>query len=63
MKNSAIRKESGKIFMNPGKTNSEDRLNFVKFWAEYVKNHSDEEWSESQNVLINSQIKSARDKK
>ena len=49
-----------RIFMKPGRTNKEDRLNFVKFWAEYVKSHSDEEWSESQNVLIDSQLKSAR---
>lgn len=43
-------------FMKPGKTNQEDRLNFVKFWANYVKTHKDEEWSEQQNIIINSQI-------
>lgn len=45
-----------KKFMKPGKTNKEDRLNFVKYWADYVKNHSDEDWSEQQNIIINSQI-------
>jgi len=57
MKNEdAIRIEDGKIFMNPGKTNREDRLNFVKFWAEYVKGHNDEDWSKQQNRIINSQL-------
>ena len=45
-----------RIFMKPGKDNNEDRMNFVKFWAEYVKSHSDEEWSKQQNVIIDSQI-------
>lgn len=40
----------------PGKNNKEDRINFVKFWAEYVKTHKDEEWSEQQNIIINGQI-------
>jgi len=47
-----------KVFMKPGKNNKEDRLNFVKFWANYVKTHSDEEWSKQQNILIDSQISS-----
>jgi len=45
-------------FLKPGKTNKEDRMNFVKFWANYVKTHSDEDWSEQQNVLIDSQVTS-----
>ena len=45
-----------RIFMKPGKDNNEDRMNFVKFWAEYVKSHSDEEWSKQQNIIIDSQI-------
>jgi hypothetical protein len=43
-------------FMKPGKTNKQDRINFVKFWAEYVRTHSDEEWSKQQKVLIDSQF-------
>jgi len=43
-------------FLKPGKTNKEDRINFVKFWANYVKTHSDKDWSEQQNIVINSQI-------
>jgi hypothetical protein len=42
--------------MKPGKNNKEDRINFVKFWADYVRTHSDKEWSEQQNVVINSQF-------
>ncbi len=41
-------------FMEPGRTNMEDRINFVKFWAKFVKTHSDEEWSKQQNFIINS---------
>lgn len=35
------------------------REEFVIFWADFVKTHPDEEWSAQQNVLINSQLKSA----
>jgi len=45
-----------RIFMKPGKDNNEDRMNFVKFWVEYVKSHNDKEWSKQQNIIINSQI-------
>jgi hypothetical protein len=43
-----------RVFMKPGSTNKEDRINFVEFWADYVRTHSDEEWSRQQNILINS---------
>ena len=39
--------------MKPGKDNKEDRLNFIKYWANYVKTHSDKEWSKQQNIIIN----------
>lgn len=45
-----------RIFMKPGKNNQEDRLNFVRFWAEYIQTHTDEEWSEQQVMLIDSQV-------
>jgi len=35
------------------------RDDFVKFWANYVKTHSDKDWSKQQNILINSVLKSA----
>jgi len=38
-----VSKKQKRIFMKPGKTNQEDRLNFVKFWAKYIKTHSDKE--------------------
>lgn len=55
--------EKTKIFMKPGKNNREDRMNFIKFWAEYIKTHSDKEWSMQQNKLINSQLKSVKQMK
>ena len=45
--------------MEPGKTNKEDRINFVKFWGKYVRTHDDKNWSEQQNMLIDSQINNA----
>jgi len=50
------RKVFKKVFMKPGNNNQEDRLNFIKFWAEYIKTHSDEDWSKQQNIVIDSQI-------
>lgn len=49
--------EIKKVYFKPGKNNQEDRMNFVEYWAEYVRTHKDEEWSKQQNILINSQIK------
>ena len=42
------------------KLNDEDRMWYVNRWADYVKTHSDKEWSEQQNVIINSQLQSAQ---
>jgi len=50
------KKKEKMAYMKPGKNNAEDRLNFVKYWANYVKTHKDEEWSRQQNIVINSQI-------
>ena len=38
------------------KANFKERLSFVKFWAEYIKNHDENEWSEQQRFLIDSQF-------
>lgn len=38
--------------------NFEERLKFIDYWVKFIKEHSDEEWSEQQNVLIDSQINS-----
>lgn len=40
--------------------NAKDRLAFIDFWANYVRTHTDEEWSKQQNILINSQLKSVK---
>ena len=39
--------------------NQNERMRFVDKWAEYVKTHSDKDWSKQQNVIINSSLKSA----
>ena len=39
--------------------NQNERMRFVDKWAEYVKTHSDKDWSQQQNVVINSSLKSA----
>jgi len=36
--------------------NAKERLKFIDFLADYVKTHPDEEWSEQQNIVIDSQI-------
>ena len=48
--------KSKRIFLKPGKNNKEERINFVKYWANYIKTHKDEDWSKQQNIIINSQI-------
>ncbi len=40
--------------------NMKDRRWFIKYWVDYIKTHSDTEWSKQQKVLIDSQIESAR---
>jgi hypothetical protein len=35
--------------------NFKERLEFIKYWVNYIKTHTDEEWSEQQNMLIDSQ--------
>ena len=46
--------------LKPGKTNKENRMNFVEYWAEYVRTHSDKEWSKQQKVLTDSQMQNAK---
>jgi hypothetical protein len=40
--------------------NEEERKRFIHTWAEYVRTHSDTEWSHQQNIIINSALKSAK---
>ena len=37
-----------------------DRNGFIDYWVDYMKSHTDEEWSLQQNVLINSVLKTAK---
>ena len=34
-----------------------DRNGFIDYWVQYMKTHTDQEWSRQQNVLINSVLK------
>jgi len=37
--------------------NKKERMKFVELWAEYVRTHSDEEWSRQQKIVVDSQLK------
>lgn len=50
-------------YLKPGKDNKEERMNFVEYWANYVRTHPDEDWSRQQNVLINSLMQNAKNSK
>ena len=50
-------------YLKPGKDNKEERMNFVEYWAEYVRTHPDKDWSRQQNVLINSLMQNAKNYK
>ncbi len=43
----------------PSPDNDQSRMDFIDYWAEYVKTHPDKEWSRQQNILINSVLKTA----
>ena len=49
--------------IKPRKDNKEERMNFVEYWAEYVRTHPDKDWSRQQNVLINSIMQNAKNSK
>ena len=40
--------------------NQQERYEFIKAWAEYVRTHPDDDWGEQVNRLVNSQLESAR---
>lgn len=46
---------------NEKEKNFKERVAFIDYWARFVKTHPDAEWSKGQNMLINSQIASARE--
>lgn len=41
--------------------NAEDRHEFIKQWAEYVRTHDDEEWARQQHEIVNSQLRAAKE--
>ncbi len=55
-----ITKEFSKNMDNTEEKNKNERIAFIKRWVEYVKTHSDKEWSMQQNVIINSALQAAR---
>jgi hypothetical protein len=34
-----------------------ERMKFVDLWADYVRTHSDKEWSRQQKVIVDSQLR------
>ncbi|GEM_PF-5859302 len=42
------------------KLNNEDRMWYVKYWAKYVTNNVDKEWSRQQKRIIDAQIKNSK---
>jgi hypothetical protein len=40
--------------------NFKERLNFIGFWANYVKTYPDMVWGKQQATLINAQIKKTK---
>lgn len=47
-------------WLKAGKNNKEDRMNFVEYWANYIRTHPDKVWSKQQKIIIDSQIQNAR---
>lgn len=45
--------------MGLSREEKEARLHFVKLWVNYIKTHSNEEWSKQQAMLINSALRGA----
>ncbi len=39
-----------------------ERMRFVEQWAEYVRTHSDKDWSSQQKIVIDSQFPSSMTK-
>ena len=37
--------------------NRKERMKFVELWAEYVRTHSDIDWSRQQKIVVDSQLR------
>ena len=46
--------------LRPILNNREARMNFVNYWAFFVRTHSDKEWGEQQKRLINGMIQNSK---
>lgn len=44
----------------PPARNRQERYEFIKQWAEYVRTHPDDDWGEQVNRLVDAQLESAR---
>lgn len=55
-----MKEETIKIDLNELKKEKERNIKerewFIDYWVNYIKSHSDEEWSSQQNIVINSQL-------
>jgi len=40
-------------------SNQKQRMDFVGYWANYVRTHADKDWSAQQNIIINSCLRNA----
>ena len=40
--------------------NFKERIWFIKYWVNYIKTHSDKEWSKHQKKLIDAQFQKAK---
>jgi hypothetical protein len=47
---------SGTINSASKAQNKTQRLEFVKYWADYVRTHPDKDWSKQQAVLVDSML-------
>lgn len=54
-----MKKDSKKNYFDKEK-NQKERFEFIEKWADYVRTHSDEEWSRQQKILIDSQLQGAK---
>ena len=52
---------SGTINSASKAQNKTQRLEFVKYWADYVRTHPDKDWSKQQVVLIDSMLDGAQE--
>ncbi len=46
--------------LKTSKDNKQERMNFIKYWAKYVRTHTDDEWGEQHTKFINSLLKNAK---